>query len=289
MAGPAISGSLTRLQCCPVGEGAAAVIVAPKMRSRDLGIDRNRAVKVIASVTKTEHVYRDAKNFDAELTRETVDQAYREAGIAPSDLDLMELHDAFTIEELLYTEAMGLCAPGKAASADRGGRLRHRRTLRRECVRRTARDGPSDRSNRRRADRRNHAAVARRGWRPPTAEREDGTCSYGGCRRGLRRSHFAEGSVSDALESSPGENREAAAAATDCGSDARGVRTGSRYRSVQGWRDRIFSACECSNGRQLEAWLTQIETDLAPRGGPKPRTASRAVLSQPDHQTRANA
>jgi acetyl-CoA acetyltransferase len=121
MAGPAISGSLTRLQCCPVGEGAAAVIVASDDAIAELGIDRNRAVKVIASVTKTEQVYRDAKNFDAELTRETVEQAYREAGIAPADLDLMELHDAFTIEELLYVEAMGLCDPGKAAGAIAAG------------------------------------------------------------------------------------------------------------------------------------------------------------------------
>jgi acetyl-CoA acetyltransferase len=121
MAGPAISGSLTRLQCCPVGEGAAAVIVASDDAIAQLGIDRSRAVRVIASVTKTEQVYRDAKNFDAELTRETVEQAYREAGIQPADLDLMELHDAFTIEELLYVEAMGLCAPGQAANAIAAG------------------------------------------------------------------------------------------------------------------------------------------------------------------------
>src|SRR5580693_6125417 len=47
MAGPPISGSLTRLQCCPVGEGAAAVIVASEDAVAKLGIDRKRAVKVI--------------------------------------------------------------------------------------------------------------------------------------------------------------------------------------------------------------------------------------------------
>ncbi|MGO9606657.1 MAG: thiolase family protein [Candidatus Binataceae bacterium] len=127
MAGPAISGALTRLQCCPVGEGAAAVIVASEDAIARLGIDRNRAVRVIASVTRTERVYREAKNFDAELTRETVAQAYREAGIAARDLDVLELHDAFTIEELLYLEAMGLCEVGEGArmiesgAADIGG------------------------------------------------------------------------------------------------------------------------------------------------------------------------
>ena len=127
MAGPAISGALTRLQCCPVGEGAAAVIVASEDAIARLGIDRNRAVRVVASVTRTERVYREAKNFDAELTGETVAQAYREASITARDLDVLELHDAFTIEELLYLEAMGLCAPGEGArmiasgAADIGG------------------------------------------------------------------------------------------------------------------------------------------------------------------------
>lgn len=116
MAGPPISGGLTRLQCCPVGEGAAAVVVASEDGIARLGIDRKRAVKVIASVTRTEHVYRGAKNFDAELTRETTAQAYEEAGVGPKDLDLIELHDAFTIEELLYVEAMGLCAEGEGAA-----------------------------------------------------------------------------------------------------------------------------------------------------------------------------
>jgi len=127
MAGPAISGALTRLQCCPVGEGAAAVIVASEDAIARLGIDRNRAVRAVASVTRTERVYREAKNFDAELTGETVARAYHEAGITARELDVLELHDAFTIEELLYLEAMGLCAPGEGArmiesgAADIGG------------------------------------------------------------------------------------------------------------------------------------------------------------------------
>jgi len=115
MDGPPISGSLTRLQCCPVGEGAAAVIVASDDAIDKLKINRSRAIQTIASVSRSERVYRGAKNHDAELTRETVAQAYEEAAIAPKDLDLIELHDAFTIEELLYVEAMGLCGEGEGA------------------------------------------------------------------------------------------------------------------------------------------------------------------------------
>ncbi|HUA33583.1 MAG TPA: thiolase family protein [Candidatus Binataceae bacterium] len=115
LAGPPISGSLTRLQCCPVGEGAAAVIVVSDDAIDKLGIDRSRAIRVTASVSRSERVYRGAKNFDAELTRETVAQAYDEAQISPQELDVVELHDAFTIEELLYVEAMGLCGEGEGA------------------------------------------------------------------------------------------------------------------------------------------------------------------------------
>ena len=103
------------------------MIVASEEAIARLGIDRDRAVRAVASVTRTERVYREAKNFDAELTGETVAQAYREAGITARNLDVLELHDAFTIEELLYLEAMGLCVPGEGArliqsgAADIGG------------------------------------------------------------------------------------------------------------------------------------------------------------------------
>jgi acetyl-CoA acetyltransferase len=120
LAPPLISGSLTRFQCCPVGEGAAAVIVACDDAISRLGLDAARAVRITASVARSERVY-GAKNFDAELTRETVSQAYDEAGIGPDDLDVVELHDAFTIEEMLYVEAMGLAKPGQAAAALRAG------------------------------------------------------------------------------------------------------------------------------------------------------------------------
>jgi acetyl-CoA acetyltransferase len=115
LAPPRIAGALTRLQCCPVGEGAAAVLVASDDAIARLRMERRRAIRVLASVTRTERPYAGARSFDAELTRETTAQAYQEAGVGPRDLDLIELHDAFTIEELLYVEAMGLCAEGEGA------------------------------------------------------------------------------------------------------------------------------------------------------------------------------
>jgi acetyl-CoA acetyltransferase len=128
LAPPEISGSLTRLQCCPIGEGAAAVIVASDKAIERFGLDPARAVRVLASASRSEVVY-DGENFDAALTRETAAQALGEAGVTPADLDVVELHDAFTVEELLYIEAIGISPHGhaghdlEAGQFDIGGRV----------------------------------------------------------------------------------------------------------------------------------------------------------------------
>jgi acetyl-CoA acetyltransferase len=128
LAAPQISGVLTRLQCCPVGEGAAAVVVASDEAIARHGLDFGRSVRVLASTSRSETVYRN-ENFDAALTRETTAQALSEADLTPNELDIVELHDAFTVEELLYIEAMGISAPGNAGrdlengDFDIGGRV----------------------------------------------------------------------------------------------------------------------------------------------------------------------
>lgn len=115
MAPPVISGVLTRLQCCPVGEGAAAVIVMSEEGIARHGVDRRRAVKVLASASRSE-LPPSGENFDVALTRVTTQLAYEQAGMSPGEVDVVELHDAFSIEELLYVEAMGFCGPGEAAA-----------------------------------------------------------------------------------------------------------------------------------------------------------------------------
>jgi acetyl-CoA acetyltransferase len=114
MADP-ISGTLTRLQCCPVGEGAAAVLVASTDALERYGLDPARCPRVRSSVTRSQGFYEPGVDIDATLTAETTREALRQAGIGPDRLDVLELHDAFSIEELLYVEAMGLCGEGEAA------------------------------------------------------------------------------------------------------------------------------------------------------------------------------
>ena len=113
LSGKKISGSLTTLQCTPIGEGAAAVIVASEEGIRRHGIDPARAVRVSASAGRSERIDTAGIGFDAALTKETVELALAQAQIAPGALDIIELHDAFTVEEIEYVEAMGVCAEGQ--------------------------------------------------------------------------------------------------------------------------------------------------------------------------------
>lgn len=112
LGGKRISGTLTALQCTPVGEGAAAVVIASEEGIKRLGIDTGRAVRVASSSAGSETTGNNL-NPDTALSFATMSRAIREAQIAPGDLDVIELHDAFTIEEPLYAEATGICEPGR--------------------------------------------------------------------------------------------------------------------------------------------------------------------------------
>jgi acetyl-CoA acetyltransferase len=112
LGGKRISGTLTSLQCTPVGEGAAAVIVASEEGIRRLGLDPGRAIRVAASAAGSE-MAGDSLNPDTALSAATMSRALREAQVTPAELDVLEVHDAFTVEELLYAEAMGICEPGR--------------------------------------------------------------------------------------------------------------------------------------------------------------------------------
>lgn len=114
LASKPISGVLTALQCTPVGEGAAAVIVMSRDAIERNEVEAKRAVRVLASVTTSEEVS-DSYSADVALTATSSTLLYENAGLGPEDIDVVEMHDAFSIEELFYLESMGFCAEGEAA------------------------------------------------------------------------------------------------------------------------------------------------------------------------------
>jgi acetyl-CoA acetyltransferase len=116
MASTKVAGDLTVQQCTPRGDGAAAIIVASGRALDRLGFPKERAVRVLASVAYSEKTGTDDESSAVEMVRLSTEAAYAQARVTAADLDLVELHEAFSIEELVYTEAMGLCAPGEGAA-----------------------------------------------------------------------------------------------------------------------------------------------------------------------------
>jgi len=107
----------TRPMCSANCDGGAAAVVVSGQRLRRMDPDqRRRAVKVSASVLTSDpwsdgcQVLPDINT----LTRNASDQAYAAAGVAPADLDLVELHDCFATAELVHYDNLQLCKPGEA-------------------------------------------------------------------------------------------------------------------------------------------------------------------------------
>jgi acetyl-CoA acyltransferase len=107
----------TRPMCSANCDGAAAAVVVSGAKLATLSPDqRRRAVKVSASVLTTdpwEEACQVLPNVNT-LTRNAATQAYEQSGVAPEDLDLVELHDCFATAELVHYDNLQLCKPGEA-------------------------------------------------------------------------------------------------------------------------------------------------------------------------------
>jgi acetyl-CoA acetyltransferase len=120
-----VAWPLTTMMSCPMGDGAACAIVGRADLAKKLRPDRP-VVRVVASDLQTEkyargHLFMGPVVGPAQMTIDTSQKVYNEAGVGPKDLDLVQVHDAFAIEELEYYELLGLCKPGEAeACIDRG-------------------------------------------------------------------------------------------------------------------------------------------------------------------------
>jgi len=113
---PRVAGDLTVQQCCPRGEGAAAAILVSGRALSRLGLDAARCVRVRASAACSETPETSYGAAAVDLVRASAGAALAQAAIPASRLDLLELHDAFSVEELLYSEAVGVCEPGEGAA-----------------------------------------------------------------------------------------------------------------------------------------------------------------------------
>lgn len=119
-----VFADLTRSMCCPTSDGAACVIVASEDFVKRNGLE-GQAVEIVGQSMKTDYEssFKDSmiKMVGFDMARNAADEAYRQAGIKPTDVNVVELHDCFAANELVTYEAIRLCGDGEAHKfVDRG-------------------------------------------------------------------------------------------------------------------------------------------------------------------------
>lgn len=111
-----IHGPLTMLQCCPTSDGAAAAVLASEEFVKKHGLE-DQAVEIVAMAmaTDTPDTFGDSaiKLIGADMTRQAAQEVYKASGLSPEDVDVIELHDCFSTNELITYEGLGLCEEGK--------------------------------------------------------------------------------------------------------------------------------------------------------------------------------
>ncbi|MFG3256225.1 lipid-transfer protein [Streptomyces sp. NPDC048172] len=116
LASRTIHEPLTKLQCSPTSDGAAAAVVASERFVRAHGL-ADRAVEIVgqAMTTDTEESFASGSCVDVvgrPMSRAAALAVYEESGLGIEDVDVIELHDCFSVNELLTYEALGMCDEG---------------------------------------------------------------------------------------------------------------------------------------------------------------------------------
>jgi acetyl-CoA acetyltransferase len=125
LAAPMIHEPLTKLQCSPTSDGSAAAVLASERFVDEHGLG-DRAIEIAAQemVTDTAATFEDRSAISivgAQMTKLAAQRVYDRAGLGPSDVDVIELHDCFSTNELITYEALGLCETGEGGKLiDRG-------------------------------------------------------------------------------------------------------------------------------------------------------------------------
>ena len=121
---------LTKLQCSPTSDGAGAAIVCSEAFVRKHGLE-GQAIEIVGQAMTTDA----ARSFEAEalhdrscidaigfpMAQTCADQVYAMAGAGPADVDVVELHDCFSCNELITYEALRLCPEGEGGQLVESG------------------------------------------------------------------------------------------------------------------------------------------------------------------------
>jgi len=118
-----VADPLTLLDCSPITDGAAAAILCPLEKAKDL---KKKVVRIAASAQASDTFALSQREDLSWLasTAKAAEKAYKMAGVTPKEIDFAEVHDCFTIAEIMVLEALGFAEKGKGGVAVREGLTR---------------------------------------------------------------------------------------------------------------------------------------------------------------------
>src|SRR5262245_32776242 len=122
-----VSWPLTAMMSCPIGDGAAAAVLCradlAKKYQPDRPVVRIAASHLGSEVYERGHLFMGPVVGPAQMSRDAAKHLYQQAGFGPESIQLVQVHDAFVIEELEYYELLGFCREGEAEKCIEEGRF----------------------------------------------------------------------------------------------------------------------------------------------------------------------
>jgi sterol carrier protein 2 len=117
LAAPMVYEPLTKLQCCPTSDGGGAAILASEDFVKQHGLQA-KAIEIAGQAMATDlpssfEERSCIKMVGFDMTRKAARKVYEQSGLGPENVDVVELHDCFSCNELISYEGLGLCPEGK--------------------------------------------------------------------------------------------------------------------------------------------------------------------------------
>ncbi len=116
---PMVYDPLTNLQCCPTSDGSGAAVLASEDFVKKHGL-QDQAVEILGMAMTTDYASSfeksDIQLVGSDMTKNAAQKVYEQSGYGPEDVDVVELHDCFSANELITYEGLGLCPEGKGGA-----------------------------------------------------------------------------------------------------------------------------------------------------------------------------
>jgi acetyl-CoA C-acetyltransferase len=116
-----VAWPLKLFDCSPICDGSAALVLASEKKVRELGIETPVWVSGVGYSSDTANLSKRSDFVGLKASVAASKMAYKTAGVGPDDIDVANVHDCFTIAEIMAYEDLGFCEPGRGAELIREG------------------------------------------------------------------------------------------------------------------------------------------------------------------------